>query len=140
MSNSKQNIIIGNSIDININPHQCETEIRADVVVAQFTAVRLWGQVVNCSGEPVPNALIKLVKIVGHAPNQDYQGIAHTVSDCDGFYQFDICSDEEAWYKVLVGKSNTGKEVIVSSANPECPSHPTPSYAYSQQNSDQFSY
>lgn len=122
-SSSNQTIVIGNSIDININPHNCNSEIRTDVVVSELTAVRLWGQIVNCEGIPVPNAMIKLVKIIEDEYGKSYKGIAHTLSDCEGFYQFNICSDENGWYKILVGKSNTGKEIIVSSSNQNCPSY-----------------
>lgn len=112
---SSQIITMGNSIEINIDPSSCASEIRADVIVSQFTSVRLWGQIVNCENEPVANALVKLVKITSKGDVKDYIGIAHTTSNSQGFYQFDICSDENAWYKVLVGKSTTGKEIIVSS-------------------------
>ncbi|MGL5675390.1 MAG: hypothetical protein ACRDDX_03160 [Cellulosilyticaceae bacterium] len=127
-----QLVTIGNSIEINIDPFSCPAEIRADVTVAQFAAVRLWGQVVNCNNEPVANALVKLVRLLGTGECEDYASIAHTTSNCQGFYQFDICSDEAAWYKVLVGKSTTGKEIIVSSHTahhhpmPDPPPYPMP--------------
>ncbi|MGL4737879.1 MAG: hypothetical protein ACRCW2_10535 [Cellulosilyticaceae bacterium] len=123
-----QLITLGNSIEINIDPNSCAAEIRADVTVAQFTSVRLWGQIVNCNNEPVANAQIKLVKIVCKGDTKDYISIAHTTSNHQGFYQFDICSDEIAWYKVLVGKSTTGKEIIVSN-------HTKPTY-----NNDPITY
>lgn len=122
-----QTITIGSSLEINIDPCSCASEVRADVVVSQFTSVRLWGQILNCNNEPVPNALVKLVKISCQGEHKDYEGIAHTHSDCQGFYQFDICSDENAWYKVLVGKSTTGKEIIVASnPNNNCSPHANP--------------
>ncbi|MEG0013677.1 MAG: hypothetical protein RR324_02360 [Cellulosilyticaceae bacterium] len=116
-ANSNQTTVIGNSMDIDIDPYHCHSEIRIDVTVSEFTSVRLWGQILNCNGMPVPNALVKLVKISGDSCDKNYKGIAHTTSDCEGFYQFDIYSDEHAWYKILVGKSNTGKEIIVSSSS-----------------------
>lgn len=111
---TSKTVIMGNSLDIHIDPCSCESEIRADIKVSHFTAIRLWGQILNALNEPVPNALVKLVKVFYTNNCPEYQGIAHTTSDCEGFYQFDICCDESAWYKVLVGKSNTGKEIIVS--------------------------
>lgn len=125
-SKGSQLITMGNSIEINIDPSSCASEIRADVTVSQFASVRLWGQIVNCNNEPVANALVKLVKITCKGESKDYIGIAHTTSNCQGFYQFDVCSDENAWYKVLVGKSTTGKEIIVSS-------NPKPNYMAEQQ-------
>lgn len=122
-ANPNQTTVIGNSIDIDIDPCHCQSEIRTDVMVSEFTSVRLWGQIINANGIPVPNALVKLVKISGVDCVKNYEGIAHTTSDCEGFYQFDIYSDEHAWYKILVGKSNTGKEIIVSSSTHNSPSY-----------------
>lgn len=125
-ANPNQTTVIGNSIDIDIDPGHCHSEIRTDVMVSEFTSVRLWGQIINCKGLPVPNALVKLVKILGSDCGKDYEGIAHTTSDCEGFYQFDIYSDEHAWYKILVGKSNTGKEIIISSSTHNSPAYTPP--------------
>lgn len=146
-NSSPKSIIIGNSVEINIDPCKCSSEIRTDVVVSEFTAIRLWGQIVNCDGDPIPKALVKLVKIVDDKCDKSYQGIAHTISDCEGFYQFDIYSDEQAWYKILVGKSTTGKEIIVSSNtssshHPNC-THSVPSYSNSNDcmdHSDSYNY
>ncbi len=113
-------MINGNSIDI--EPHGCDSEIKADIVVSEFKSVRLWGQVVNCAGEPVANALLKLVKVVyDSAGNCVYQGIAHSVSDCQGFYQFDLCAEDPcAKYKVLVNKSAVGTERIIQTGGGNC--------------------
>ncbi|MGL4345841.1 MAG: hypothetical protein ACRCTE_11635 [Cellulosilyticaceae bacterium] len=145
-----QTITLGNSVEINIDPSSCASEIRADVTVSQFTSVRLWGQIVNCNNEPVANAQVKLVKITCKGEVKDYIGIAHTTSNCQGFYQFDICSDEVAWYKVLVGKSTTGKEIIVSNhAKPnfsnetlgyETPMPYGPNSGYSQSYDTEYNY
>lgn len=120
MQTTDQIIVIGNSIDININPSIPSGEIRADVKVGEYSAIRLWGQIVNMNNQPVPNALVKLVKIISGGPSPEYLGIAHTTSDSEGFYQFDICSNQNAWYKILVGKSNTGKEIIIDNGNEAC--------------------
>ncbi len=115
---NNSSMIHGNSIDI--VPQTCDSEIKADIVVSEFHSVRLWGQIVNCNGTSVANALIKLVKIVTDCKGKTvYQGIAHTVSDSDGFYQFDLCVDTaNTKYKVLVNKAATGTERIID-ATPE---------------------
>ncbi|MEF9958950.1 MAG: hypothetical protein RR448_00575 [Niameybacter sp.] len=118
---SDQTIIIGNSTAININPSISTSEIRADIRVGEYSAIRLWGQILNMNQQPISNALVKLVKIIGSESCPEYLGIAHTTSDCEGFYQFDICSNENAWYKILVGKSNTGREIIIDDVNEACP-------------------
>ncbi len=113
-------MINGNSIDI--EPKGCDSEIKADIVVSEFNSTRLWGQIVNCYGESVSNALLKLVKVVTDCNGRcTYQGIAHSVSDCDGFYQFDLCVDEkDAKYKILVNKSATGMERIIEPSGGNC--------------------
>lgn len=106
-------LINGNSIDINIEG--CESEIKADIVVSEFCSIRLWGQIKTCNGAPVKNALLKLVKVNVKPCGCEYQGIAHTVSDCNGFYQFDLCDiEKDACYKVIVGKASTGCERTIS--------------------------
>lgn len=121
------NIATGNSLDVEVNCH--ESEIRADVRVSEYNSVRLWGRVVNCQGKPVPNALIKLLKVEcagGHGCGQgydNYKGIAHTVTDCDGFYQFEICCcDNQAdnCYRILVSKAAYGQERIIPISGGNC--------------------
>lgn len=105
-----QNMVLGNSMDISIDPKTCESEIRADIVVSETRGIRLWGQVKNSRGEGVESVLLKLIKKVCTNNGVMYRGIAHTVSDCDGFYQFDLCNEDtrNSCYRVLVGKANTG--------------------------------
>lgn len=115
------NMIIGNSVDIVVN--KCDSEIKADIVVSEFNSIRVWGQIKNCYGNPVSNALIKLIKVIKTCNGCKYEGVAHTISDCNGFYQFDICEDTSSnCYKILVGKSATGTERIVNdnNCNPCC--------------------
>ncbi|MGL4772754.1 MAG: hypothetical protein ACRC2K_04225 [Clostridium sp.] len=102
--------MLGNNVNFSV----CEndSEIKADIVVGFRKSVRVWGQVVDCEGYLVPNAYVKLLK---NTPN-GLVGVAHTMSDCQGFYQFDICScKNENDYTIVVGKAATGEERIVSS-------------------------
>lgn len=120
MKCNSNNGVLGNSIDIKVDPSNRDVEIRADVRVEEFMTKRLWGQIINCSGCPVPNTLIKLVKIITCGCRKEYLGIAHTVTDCEGFYQFDICSDEEACYKIIVNKAVTGDETVIETGGGNC--------------------
>lgn len=52
----------------------------------------LWGQVKDCNNYPVPYALLKLVKVICTGVGTQYQGVAHTVSDYEGFYQLDFAT------------------------------------------------
>ncbi|MEF9958942.1 MAG: hypothetical protein RR448_00530 [Niameybacter sp.] len=120
------NVLCGNSVDIKITNFDA-AEVRADVLVESATkdgpcnVVRLWGQIKDCDGNPVPNALLKLVKVVCTTAGKQYQGMAHTVSDCEGFYQFDLCyCDGTECYKILVSKAYTGPEQITETGAGNC--------------------
>lgn len=116
------NVVVGNSVDIDMkDKHLCgSSEIRSDIVVEEFNAKRVWGQVVNCNGCPVANCLVKLVKIVCENGKNYYRGIAHTITNCEGFYQFDVCSDDCSCYKIIVNKSTTGDEVTIDNKYGNC--------------------
>lgn len=121
--NSNYNIVSGNSLDLDVN--YCESEIRADVVVSEYNSVRLWGRIVNCDNQPIANALIKLLKVECCGEHVKYTGISHTVSDCDGFYQFELCSscdddNEHNCYKLLVSKAAYGPERIIPTTGGNC--------------------
>lgn len=109
-------IINGNSLELTVG--ECESEIRADVTVSELDSVRLWGRIVNCNGDSVPNALVKLVKVVCGCNGNEYIGIAHTMTDCEGFYQFELCScPKDTCFKIIVSKAAYGPERIIDSSN-----------------------
>lgn len=120
--NCDYSVVSGNSLDVEVN--YCESEIRADIIVQEQKSVRLWGRIINCNGEPVSNALIKLLKVENCGNYYTYVGVAHTISDCEGFYQFELCtcSDEydEANYKILVSKAAYGPEKVIPVNNANC--------------------
>ena len=121
--------IVGNSVDFSIN--EFDSEVKADVTVDTRNTVRLWGQIKDCNGKPVPNAYLKLVKMTSNG----LVGVAHTISDCLGFYQFDICPNKDGCkFTLLVGKAAMGKERVIS-GGPNGSSHancnvcqPTPDF------------
>lgn len=109
----------GNSIDIDINKCEQGGEVKADIMLNtdinnECKVVRLWGQIKDCNGYAVPNALLKLVKVEKYKGKYEYKGIAHTVSDCEGFYQFDLCyCDGSENYKILVSRTSSGTDELV---------------------------
>ncbi|MFI3209464.1 MAG: hypothetical protein R3Y64_00195 [Peptostreptococcaceae bacterium] len=115
-------IISGNSLDLEVD--YCESEIRADIVVSEHSSVRLWGRVINCEGDPVKDALIKLLQVENYKGSRPkYTGVAHTISDCEGFYQFELspCLNEDSSsYRVLVSKSAYGPERIIPINKTNC--------------------
>lgn len=113
--------VLGNSIDIHIGKNDKSAEIRADVKVDEFNSKRIWGQVVNCKNEPVPNSLVKLVRVVCQGNKKHYEGIAHTITDCEGFYQFDVCeNNDNECYKLIINKAVTGQELVIDTQGGNC--------------------
>ncbi|MGL5149383.1 MAG: hypothetical protein ACRC7N_02270 [Clostridium sp.] len=104
--------ILGNSADVHVSTKDCE--VRMDLQVEKANGVRVWGQIKECNGMPVANVLVKLLKVMHYCGKQEYVGVAHTVSDCNGFYQFDLQNCEEADYKIIVSKSAVGNERVVN--------------------------
>lgn len=118
-------VIIGNSLDVDVNGNDCE--IRADIEVARKKSVRIWGQVKDCDGNPIEGALVKLLKAVNNCGKITYIGVAHAVTDCLGFYQFEVCPcQNQTKYRLLVSKAAIGNERVVDCkayCNP-CDSNP----------------
>lgn len=109
----------GNSIGVELNKGDCE--VRADVVVARTSGVRIWGRVKDCEGRSVAYALVKLVKVVNNCGVVDVEGIAHTITDCNGFYQFEVNPCEVgAKYRILVHKAAQGCERVIPESAMEC--------------------
>jgi hypothetical protein len=109
-------VITGNNIDMELCKDDCE--VRADIVVSRNSTVRVWGQVKDCNDNPIGNALVKLVKPVLINGCIEYTGIAHTLTDCAGFYQFDIETPKtNSRYKILVGKATEGNDKTINSSN-----------------------
>ncbi|MBN1040404.1 hypothetical protein DVW12_17145 [Clostridium botulinum] len=116
----------GNSTEVSLAKGDCE--VRADVIVARTSGVRIWGRVKDCEGRPVGYALVKLVRLVNNFGNIDVEGVAHTMTDCNGFYQFEVSPCEVgAKYRVLVHKAASGCERKIPDSEMQCdPCSPTP--------------
>ena len=110
MSNLKN--VYGNSVDFTLTHDVINrfSEIKQDVPVKTYDSIRLWGQVKDCDGNPIPYALLKLIRSRGDAHFSYYTGVAHTTADCQGYYQIDVCPEQDAQYKLLASKSLTGEE------------------------------
>ena len=118
---TKPSGVLGNSIDIHVGKNDNSAEIRADVKVNEFESKRIWGQVLNCCNEPVPNSLVKLVRVVCQGNRKHYEGVAHTITDCEGFYQFDVCdNNDNECYKIIINKAITGQELVIDTQGGNC--------------------
>ncbi|MGL4990549.1 MAG: hypothetical protein ACRC57_05170 [Sarcina sp.] len=118
---SKPSGVLGNSIDIHVGKNDQSAEIRADVKVDEFESKRIWGQVINCSNQPIANSLVKLIKVICKGNKKYYEGVAHTITDCEGFYQFDVCdNNENECYKIIITKATTGQELVIDTQGGNC--------------------
>lgn len=110
----------GNAFDIELRNHDCE--VRVDMIVnRRKKCVRLWGQVKDCEGIPVEEALVKLLKPRFINGKIEYEGVAHTQTDCLGFYQFEVCAeDDNAKFRVIVGKASKGHERTIGPEHGIC--------------------
>ncbi|MGL4655758.1 MAG: hypothetical protein ACRCWM_07740 [Sarcina sp.] len=112
-------IIQGNSLDVEIFDNDCE--VKADIIVTSKNTIRLWGQATDCDGMPVPNVLVKLLKYVNECTCPKFVGISHTISDCYGYYQFDIDRCDIGKFRILFGKAANGPDREVKI--PNCPTN-----------------
>lgn len=106
---------------IELSKDSCSCEVKADMVIDKKRSIRIWGQITDCEGNPVPCALTKLIREVINCGKITYVGVAHSVTDCLGFYQFDVCApckNEVKKYRVLVGKQSIGDEFVLEKS--EC--------------------
>lgn len=107
--NSSRSYVVGNSVDICVNNN--DTEVKAKVVVQERDTVRVWGQVVDCSNKGVPFALVKLLRETCNG----LESVSHTITDCEGFYQFDVCPGRQGReFTILVGKDAESRERVAS--------------------------
>ncbi|KMT22348.1 hypothetical protein [Clostridium cylindrosporum] len=113
--------IIGNNIDICVRENDSEIKANIRVQDKHEQSVRIWGRVLDSRGNGVPFALVKLVKVTCRG----LQGIAHTICDCEGFYQFEVSPREDGReFLIIVSKPSTGPERVVSNdgrENTNCP-------------------
>lgn len=115
-------LIQGNTADIKLKEDDCE--VRVDVSVSKRKCVRVWGQIRDCHKKPVACALVKLLRIVRHVNGCcEYQGVAHTVTDCKGFYQFDICDcpeNKNAKFRIIVSKPTIAEDRDIGNGEEIC--------------------
>lgn len=102
--------MIGNAVNFQV--YRNDNEIKADIVTEYRRSVRIWGQVRDSDGTAISSAYVKLAKVT---PN-GFLGIAHTITDYQGFYQFEVCPKKDVCdYIIIVGKASTGDERVLSS-------------------------
>lgn len=119
MNNNKcNNSMVGNNLDFIIDG--CSCELRADVILENTVPMtRLWGQIKDSSNRPVPNSLINLIKVIVNNDMCTYVCIAHTTSDCLGFYQFDVPAKKcnESYKLIASNPVNAGRKSTIVKNN-----------------------
>lgn len=116
---SRCDLVEGNSIDVQTNDTDCE--IRADIELNRRECIRIWGQILDCDGNPIADAQVKLLQRKGRCQDSYYEGIAHTVTDCLGYYQFDLCPEDRGKeFRIIVGKSVKSNDRVIQDQE-NCP-------------------
>lgn len=96
--------IQGKTVDVELKQSDCD--VRLDLVVEKKRFLKLWGQVKDTHGAFVEDALVTLFKPQYIRGEIEYLPISTTISDCMGFYQFEIDQlEKDLKYRVSVGKS-----------------------------------
>lgn len=118
MTENDSSLIVGDvSKKINISTGLKSNEIRVDLQVKTLKSVKVWGQIIKEDNEPVNNALVKIVKeLKDDKGRKEYLGVADSITDCGGFYQFCICIDDAnipSTFKVFVGMQALDHEIHV---------------------------
>lgn len=95
--------IVGNSDTFNILENNCD--LKVDIIAKKHFGIRIWGQIKDCNNKPIPEALVKLIKPMLYNNKIEYKSLAHCISDDDGFYQFEIDSQEDdSAFKIIASK------------------------------------
>lgn len=107
--------VSGHSVEFQINHKQ--SQIQIDIPVNEFTTVRVWGQIKNKHDQPVEGIMLQLVRVERmKSHGVKYHGLAHTISDCHGFYQFDLCANSlDTCYQIFANKSAIGPQWYIPS-------------------------
>lgn len=109
----------GTSIYLELNKNKYD--VSAHISVEDKKSVKLWGQVKDCKGYPVEDALIKLLKPVSQDGNIEYVGIDHTITDNLGFYKFDLSLDNQNTKLIVIAsKATSGNERTIDENNNLC--------------------
>lgn len=91
-------------IDISLPSSETTDQLRADITIYDYKLLRLWGQILTTTGHPISHALVQLMKVLYQGATVNFTPIAHTTSDEEGYYQFDVHADDTFSYKILVSK------------------------------------
>lgn len=91
--------ILPGGTDVCVGRSDCT--VQADVTVERVRSVVIWGVVSDCTGTPVANALVKLLRYeCGHG--EELRELCRTHTDCQGRYQFDLERGCEGRYRIVV--------------------------------------
>ncbi|MGL4911884.1 MAG: hypothetical protein ACRC3Y_05555 [Romboutsia sp.] len=95
----------GNPVDVPLNNHK--NEIKVDLLLEEKQIYKVWGQVIDNNQEPINDAVITLLKPQYINGRFEYYPVATTMSDCEGFYQFEVRQLTNGLrYKVITGKTS----------------------------------
>lgn len=83
--------------------------------------IKLWGQVKDCYGHAVENALVNLLKPVPQDGSIEYIRVAHTTTDRFGVYEFELSPDNENTRLIVIAsKAGSGNERTIEENSDLC--------------------
>lgn len=102
-----------NMIEYNSISNDNHRKFNPSVITQNYNYSKIWGQIKNYCNCPLPNVLILLIRITPHFNGfYSYQCISYTISNYNGFYQFNINLDySNSIYKVFVEQSALGERI-----------------------------
>jgi hypothetical protein len=83
-----------------------DSDVKVDILAQKHYGATIWGQIKDEYEKPIAEAFVKLIKPVYCNGKIEYISIAKCMSDCNGFYQFNVEStNDDSAYKVIVSKT-----------------------------------
>lgn len=79
-----------NSKSINLKIQNGKDEIRKDFILEEKKIIKIWGHIIDDRRNPVEGIIVNLLKPQYTNKKIEYVKVDSVLSDCDGFYQFEL--------------------------------------------------
>ena len=101
----ENNLICFESKTLDIELQSIESEIQLDITLEEKQVSKIWGRIVDSNHKPVEDAIVTLLRPEYANFKLEYIKVNITLSDNDGFYEFEINeSNKNVNYVVSVEK------------------------------------
>ncbi|MGL4914219.1 MAG: hypothetical protein ACRC3Y_17500 [Romboutsia sp.] len=86
----ENNLICFESKTLEVELKNKESEIKLDVVLEEKQISKIWGRIVDTNHRPIENVIVNLLRPEYIHFKLEYIQVNATLSDSDGFYEFEI--------------------------------------------------